>query len=382
MNADIIVGGGGIIGLTAALALAHTGLNVHVIDAGPAEAHSIAARVYTINASAQKLLKTMGVWSHINAHDYCPVQQMLIWENQAPLNFDARTIGESQLGIIISENTLKNALIARIAEIADIQIFHNQPIEAAHLTPDGVQITTASQQHHSKQLCIADGGQSTLRRLLHIPYTEKSYHQDALICVIKTEYPHQNTAYQRFHEGNILAFLPLPDPQYCSIVWSHHQASRLRDLEESDFNHRLTQISEQRLGKIQRIGPLSQYPLISRQVRQYADQHWFIVGDAAHTVHPLAGLGLNIGLEDIANFLDLLHHKGYRLGSRRFINTYQRERQFHVSRYTWMMNALYACYQPKHLLMQPLRQWGLRSVQHSTFLKRFFIRQAQGLYCE
>ena len=229
-------------------------------------------------------------------------------------------------------------------------------------------------------LVIADGGESPTRKLLNIPVTTWPYHQHALIATVRTEKNHQQTAWQVFNPDGPLAFLPLVDPHYCSIVWSTRpdRALHLADMSEASFNQALTQAFAQKLGQASLASPRFHFPLMMRHSTRYAGNNWLLAGDAAHTIHPLAGLGLNMGLADIAACLNALDSSGKAEFTRKALGAWQRERKYAVWQAITFIEGLKTLFANPLPPVVSLRGLGLGLCDRLTPLKRLFIEQAAG----
>jgi 2-octaprenylphenol hydroxylase len=229
---------------------------------------------------------------------------------------------------------------------------------------------------------IADGANSPTRKKLDVPLTTWSYNQEALVATVSTEKPHQKTAYQVFNPDGPLAFLPLSNPNHCSIVWSTKpsRAQNLLKLNDDAFSSQLTQAFAERLGQVRLESARHQFPLQMRHVKHYVGKNWVLLGDAAHTIHPLAGLGLNVGLADISSWLhhlDSSKSKGH-LTSMNLLRAYQRERKFVVWQTILLMEGFKHLFSNSHRPITTLRGIGLRFCNEVSPLKRLFIQHAAG----
>ncbi|WP_019215751.1 FAD-dependent oxidoreductase [Legionella tunisiensis] len=382
---DVVVIGGGVVGLTAALAMAQQGFSTAVVDAGPLETNSEKpdSRVYAINQASQDLLQQLGAWPQLDKTRLSPYQRMYVWDatNGAHIEFDARMIAAQQLGTIVEESVLKQALLQEITQQTGITLFPKSEVTAVEQQADSITVSEASQSWQAKLLMIADGGNSPCRQLLKVPLTSWSYHHQAIVASVSTEKKHQKTAYQVFNADGPLAFLPLIDEQQCSIVWSTtpHAAKRLMALNDEEFSQALTKAFANKLGQVNVQGKRHQFPLIMRHAKQYTGKRWLLLGDAAHTIHPLAGLGLNVGLADVAAWLACLTDKGKgTLTSPRALGAYQRQRKYAVWQVIAMMDSLKTLFTSPFTTMIALRGLGLRISNHCPPLKRLFIAHAVG----
>ena len=381
---DVLIVGGGIVGLTTALAMAQRNYTVAVIDAGAlkADTSNIDARVYAINKASQSLLMKLGVWQHLDSARVSPYKKMHVWEgvNGASIDFDSRSIAAPDLGAIIEESILKQAILQQILAESTISLFPHCCVDEVCSSMQGVQISSQNVVWSGQLLMIADGANSPTRQKLNVELTTWPYNQKALVATVQTEKPHQQTAYQVFNPDGPLAFLPLSDPHLCSIVWSTDpkRVEQLMALDEQAFNAELTHAFAEHLGQVALVSTRYQFPLQMRHVKQYSGNHWLLLGDAAHTIHPLAGLGLNVGLGDVRCWLRLLDAANGALPSRKVLNAYQRERKSAVWQVILLMDGFKLLFGHSLAPITTLRSLGLRICNQITPLKRLFIQHAAG----
>ena len=384
---DVLVVGGGLVGLTAALAMARCGCQVALIDAGPlveAETKPVGPdkRVYAINKASIALLNELQVGRRMEHSNLAPYQKMHVWDaaNGAFIDFDARSIAEPYLGFIAEEWVLKAALLEEIKEHASIVLFPNTTSNSVRRVDQAIEIRGDQGAWQASLLLVADGAQSPTRAQLEVPLTQWSYGQKALVATVHTELPHQKTAYQVFTKQGPLAFLPLVDQQACSIVWSTElkHAEFLLSLSDSDFNQELTTTFSRRLGDVKLTSPRTHYPLQMRHVKHYVGKRWMLVGDAAHTIHPLAGLGLNVGLADVATWYHQVQRDKNALFSSKQLGLYQRQRKNAVWQTILLMEGFKFLFSSSFPPITTLRGLGLTGCNLVTPLKRLFIQHAAG----
>lgn len=378
---DVIVIGGGIVGLSAAAAMSQLGIHVALIDAGPLSANldSIDPRVYAINHASQSLLQSIGAWDRIEKSRISPYQRMHVWDSlsQAAIDFDARMVGRDRLGTILEESVLKQALLQQIST-QNICVFPNTTVTHILSTPEAMHINTDKATWQAKLLIVADGAMSTARKLLNIPMRSWPYHQHAIVTLIRTEKPHERMAYQVFHPDGPLAFLPLSDPHLCSIVWSisSAKAQTLMALADEPFAEKLAHVFEAKLGSCKVMGKRHTFPLHMRHTKQYSGSRWVLMGDAAHTIHPLAGLGLNIGLADLNTWLSYFNNGSVSQIPNKVLGAYQRQRQYDVWQMIALMGGLKALFSNPFSPVVALRGLGLSACHQLLPLKQWFIAQA------
>lgn len=382
---EVLITGGGVVGLSAALAMAQCGYRVALIDAGnlePSNTVTSDIRVYAINKASQNLLTQLGVWQHLDSSRLSPYRHMSVWDglNGAAIDFDSRQVAAAHLGHIIEETVLKNALLAQIKHHQLISLFPQSTLREVQYNESQIQVSNESHSWQGQLLIIAEGARSPTRDKLGVKLTNWSYQQQAIVATVQTEQKHLHTAYQVFHPNGPLALLPLVDQNQCSIVWSidTQDAESLMKLDEEEFNQALTKAFTNKLGKIKLISTRHQFPLAMRHAQNYVGKQWLLLGDAAHTIHPLAGLGLNIGLADVALCYRHLKENKKALTSAKVLAAYQRERKAAVWETILLMEGFKRLFSFSSQPVSALRGLGLTLCNQLTPLKRLFIQHAAG----
>lgn len=381
---EVLIVGGGIVGLTASLAMARRGYKVALLDAGDLKVDVSVPdlRVYAINKASHDLLAELGVWQVMEHSRLSPYNKMHVWDaaNGAVIDFDSRSIAAPNLGSIIEESVLKQALLQQVAQKPNINLFAQSPVSRVQTLAHGIRIYSDEQIWEGQLALIADGANSPTRNKLGVELTSWSYKQQAIIAKVSTEKPHLSVAYQVFNKDGPLAFLPLADPHQCSIVWSTqiNRAEKLMALDENEFSLELTKAFAGHLGTVHRISASQQFPLHMRHVKQYVGEHWLLLGDAAHTIHPLAGLGLNLGLADVFSWMQILDRNKSSLASKKALGAYQRERKAAVWQAILLMDAFKHLFGTSLAPITSLRNLGMRACNACTPLKRLFIQHAAG----
>lgn len=275
---------------------------------------------------------------------------------------------------------LRQALLSLVQQEANIRLFPHSRVQALQETADYITVQADKLAWQTQLLMIADGANSPCRALLNLSMTSWPYHQQALVALVQTEKSHQQTAWQVFNPEGPLAFLPLSQERLCSIVWSTRpgHANHLMSLADEAFNQQLGEAFARKLGEVAVMGQRYQFPLTMRHTGQYSGKRWLLLGDAAHTIHPLAGLGLNVGLADVATWLNCLEAANHQLTAHRALNAYQRQRKHAVWQVIAMMGGLKSLFANPLNPVVKLRGWGLTFCNRFSPLKRFFIEQATG----
>lgn len=305
---DILIVGGGIVGLTMAHLLADSSLSVAVLEAKPFKftwpCNDYDSRVSALNQESRQLLSELKIWPAITALRFGPYESMKVWVNETEgLSFDAADFGQDYLGMIVENKILLKALSDTLPK----EIEYLCPYTLESLS-DSTVYTQEGLALEAKLIIAADGANSWIREHANIGIKTYSYKQKALVATVSSEFQHSLTAYQKFLPTGPLAFLPLDDPYLSSIVWSvdEQEADALLQLSKIDFQIRLTDALDQRLGQIELKSEIHAFSLQMRHAEQYVKPQLALIGDALRTLHPLAGQGLNLGLKDAKVLADVI----------------------------------------------------------------------------
>jgi len=385
---DVAIVGGGMVGLATAIGLANADLNVVVIDAGTTHAVSgePKLRVSAINKASQQLLENLGAWQYLDERRVSPYQKMSVWDKDGlgKIEFDAHSISEAYLGSIIENDAISFALAKRVSEISNITHHEGQRLERIAFGEREAWLTLANGDNVSAAVVVAaDGANSWVRQQCHIPLTFWDYGHHAIVATVRTEFSHDATARQAFLPGGPLAMLPLYDDHLCSIVWSvaPSQAEQLLALDEVEFSKALTAALDGRLGLCQLVSDRQSFPLRMRYARHFARHRLILAGDAAHTVHPLAGQGVNLGFLDAASIIDTLrelHEQGQDLGEYAHLRALERWRKAEAMEMIATMEGFKRLFAGSNPFKKAIRDIGLTLVDNVAGLKTVFIKQAMG----
>lgn len=386
----VIIVGGGIVGATAACALAQAGIDIALVDAykpprnWPADPVDI--RVSALTRASQNILQAVGAWPAMVQRGVGPYDHMHVWDADSAgvLDFDAADTEFSELGHLVENRVTVASLWDRLEMLPDANIICPAKVADIQLDSTSAQILMDDGKKLETDILIAaDGRDSALRQIAGIQTTGWEYKQDGLVATVNTEKHHQFTAWQRFLPEGPLAFLPLKNGQ-CSIVWtlSHQTAQKYMALTDEDFLQNLEHASGGVLGKMQTVGPRGAFPLRFQYANQYAAEHFVLIGDAAHAMHPLAGQGANAGLLDAAAIAELIinaKQAGRPIGSHKLLRQYERWRKGDNLAMMSSMDIINKMYSVQNEGFRQLRGTGMSWVNQSGWLKNYFNRYAMGL---
>ena len=388
---DIIIVGAGMVGATLACGLAEEAeqLKIAIIDANKPnlnwDDHSYDMRVSAITRSSQKLFKDVDVWDKILEQRVSPYQDMFVWDagTSGEVHFDSADMGEADLGHIIENRVIVKALHQRMAELSQVELLCPEKLENITFNNDIVNLTLENKTELSANLVVAaDGTRSWVRQQADIAVKGWDFDQSALVTTVKTEKYHKDTAWQRFLNTGPLAFLPLTEG-YSSIVWSTSpsEAKRLTEISEDEFAVELEHAFESKLGKIESVADRAIFPLRLFETLNYVKPRLALVGDAAHTIHPLAGQGVNLGLADVASLVDVVVdaiNDKKDIGDLKVLRRYERWRRAENRSMLLAMDGLKRLFGSELSIVKDLRSMGLNLTNKITPLKNLIMKQAMG----
>ncbi|HEB54846.1 MAG TPA: 2-octaprenyl-3-methyl-6-methoxy-1,4-benzoquinol hydroxylase [Gammaproteobacteria bacterium] len=388
-DVDVLIVGAGMVGATLACALAPSNLRIVLLDARCPQQQwaddGYDIRVSAITHASQSLLQELQIWPYIEAQRLSPYREMHVWDasGNGEVHFDSAELGEPDLGHIIENRVIVRALHQRLASFDNVRLLCPIEMKKLDIDEDRAALTLADgTQIQSRLLVAADGGRSWVRQQAGIGLHGWDYDQSALVTWVKTERHHQETAWQRFQPDGPLAFLPLTEG-HSSIVWStdHEHAKALLALDESAFAEELATSFEQRLGRIEKIGPRAVFSLRYFETLHYVQTRLALAGDAAHMMHPLAGQGVNLGMADAAALAEVLleaHGKQQDLGSYSVLRRYERWRRADNCAMLFSMDAFKLLFSSRSESVRWLRNMGLNMSNRITPLKHAFMHRALG----
>jgi 2-octaprenylphenol hydroxylase len=382
---DIIIIGGGMVGMALACMLAkRTSLSILVLEA---KQHSSSSRVSAIALSSQKIFQSLQVWSDIRDKGVSPFRKIIAWDaaEKGEIVFDSHEMAESLLGYIIENNVIQTSLENKARQSAQIDIISPVLLTDVIVHEDAVECIADDGRIFKAKLAVAaDGANSWLRKKAGIDIEKLDYHQHAMVTTVRTALPHDETARQIFLGTGPLAFLPLSERHTSSIVWSlpDEEATRLMNLSAEDFQQALASAFEYRLGDVVAVEQRYLFPLSRQKTSRYIKDRVVLVGDAAHTVHPLAGQGVNMGLLDAASLVDviadaILHHRDF--SGKSVLRAYERWRKADNLMMFTGVDVIKALFASDKKPVQHMRSWGLNRVNSIRCLKNIFVAHAVGV---
>jgi 2-octaprenylphenol hydroxylase len=388
---EVVIVGGGIVGTALALLLARSariaadGILLLERDppAAPRPSDPFDLRVSAVSPANRALLLELGAWQGMDASRIANYERMVIWQEVTPpdspdvLRFDASELGEPDLGSIVENRALQAAMLNRCVE-EGVPVRRERAGQIA-FGDDAVTVELGAAQIAAQLLVGADGANSVVRDAAGISVQRHEYGQQAIVATVRGERGHAGTAWQRFLATGPLALLPLANGD-CSIVWSllDERVDALMTCAPAQFNAALTDASAGVIGRIELQSERAVFPLRSLRAARYVTDRCALVGDAAHVIHPLAGQGVNQGLQDAAALAAALAGRPAResVGARRALLRYERERRTGNAVMGGMVDGLDRLFARSGDLPLWAAREGMALVNRSAVAKRFFFTRA------
>lgn len=398
---DIAIIGAGIAGSALAAALGGKGLSIALVEAQPlakpelpagSELVDFDSRVSALTPRSRQLLQNVGAWEAIAGYRQCAYRHMTVWDADGTgcIEFDCSEVSAPALGHIVENRAIVSALLEQVTACPDISLFGGVGLQACSRPDDGqlVRLELADGEILEVDLLVAaDGALSRVRDMMAFKTREWDYGHRAIVTSVAVEQPHQDTAWQRFLPSGPLAFLPLAstgERHYCSIVWSLREelVDDLLAMDEAAFCSRLEDAFEHQLGRVLSCAPRFAFPLRQRHAIDYVQPGVALVADAAHTIHPLAGQGINLGLQDVAVLAEEILAgiaRGVTPGQQDVLQRYQRRRKGENLLMMAAMDGFKKLFEQEALPLRWLRNAGMRGVGQFKPLKQQLIRHAMGV---
>lgn len=385
LDTDVLIVGGGLVGAALALALKDSALSVLLLDERdaplPAAVDSWDPRVYAINGASRRWLERIGAWQQLDRQRLLPVQNMRIrGDAGGALDFSALEAGLAQLATILESRELQRALGLALQVCGNVTQLRGVAASAVTIDAEAARLTLADGRCLRSRLIVgADGAQSWLRSALGISPKAHDYRQFGVVANFALERPHYATACQWFRSDGVLAWLPLPGDRI-SIVWScpENLKDELLALDAQEFARRVAAAGAEQFGALRLITPPQAFPLRLTHVPGWVSSRVALVGDAAHTVHPLAGQGVNLGFGDVAELAGILHAEAVECcGDLSVLRRYERARREPVYAMQAFCHGLLQLFNNDNLFLRAARNFGLGLTNQSEWLKRQLVRQAE-----
>ena len=394
---EVVIVGGGLAGLTLAALLAQSrhkaSLGITLLDAAARPQFSaednISLRVSAIASGSTQLLESIGAWPLISESRLSPYECMRVWDESdtpdgaAALRFDAAEFAVAQLGFIVENIVLQDALLRQL-DATNVELRFASPMRALEQSGRQYKVELQGGECRVADLVIgADGARSFVRRAVAIETRQWPYHQTAFVAHLRPEREHKATAWQRFLRDGPLGILPLADGRV-SVVWSTtpDRAKRALDASDDALGTMLTDASDRVLGELEAAGPRGAFPLGAQHAARYVLPGIALIGDAAHAIHPLAGQGANLGLQDAAELaavLDAALQQGLHPGDKPVLRRYERARKGANASMLHFMTGLNRLFATDSRLVAELRSAGMRIFNRSGPIRERAVKVALGV---
>jgi len=405
----IVIVGGGMVGCALACAIASNplcaDLKIAVLEASSSEVElnktQFSARVVALSNKSRKFLQELGVWDDVVENRHCVYKSMEVWDGEGAgkIQFDCSDIRENQLGYIVENNIVVWALRKKIQDLAKVEFIPQarvKNIEFSEETNQSWQNIIVEESHVQKTISstlilAADGAHSSIREIAMLATREWDYGHSAIVTTVGTALSHQYTARQRFNSTGPVAFLPLFDAalgsersaHYCSLVWSADtgMAAKLMAMKDEKFSRELELAFEGTLGNIESVDQRYCIPLRQRYAKKYIRPGLALVGDAAHTIHPLAGQGVNLGLYDALALTEEIARSKKRefpLDDYSILQRYERKRQTHNLLAMATMEGFKRLFASEDPAVRLARNIGMNFFDQNAWLKSKLMEVASG----
>jgi 2-octaprenyl-6-methoxyphenol hydroxylase len=388
-RADVIIFGGGLVGLALASALDSSGLSAILVDPAdpsPRGDASFDGRTSAVSSSSMRMLQTIGVTDHL-AEPGCPIRRIAVADGLEPggLHFDAED--DEALGWMHENRHLRAALQARSDAGKNLWLMWKSKVTDVDRGDHGVSVSLADgRKLHAPVLVAADGRNSATREAAGIKIARWKYDHQAIVSVLRHERPHDHVAYEIFYPSGPFALLPMTDDEgghRSAIVWSvpNEDATGWLALNDEDFAAEAEAAMGGFLGKIEMLAPRSSFPLGFHHAAQITAQRLALVGDSAHAIHPIAGQGLNLGFRDVAAFAQVVvegARLGLDLGDAQLLDRYQRWRSLDALSVAFATDTLTRIYGVPGKTASAVRRFGMGLVGRITPLRNKLMSEARG----
>jgi len=392
VNVDVTIVGAGLVGCTLACLLSNHGLKVGVIDRNnPLKASKeseLEGRTVALNLSSVGIFQDLDLWNDIY-HSTTNFNRIYVWDStgSSPLEFLSEHVNEENLGYVASNNLIQSFLSKYIHKSKAIELYLDYEISSLEIDDTKTTILLSDGKQVTSPLIVgADGAKSFIRNKINIDTRTWSYDQKAFVASLKTNKPHLNTAWQVFTSTGPIALLPYDKAGNAnvSLVWSadNNYAEEINKFTKNDFSRELEEKTESILGNIEIIGDIYSFPLYQLHSKTYFSNRAVLVGDAAHSFHPLAGQGLNSGLSDVSCLFKLIaeyRRRAKDIGSKEILRDYEKRRKVPNLAMVALMELFKQGFESNNPWLKLSRNMAFKVASKNKILKRNLIKQAAGI---
>ena len=392
MKYEAIIVGGGVAGASLALLLGQAGMRICLLDKGfPSRVQQtdlFKGKTASLNLASIELFKKLGIWEKVDQHSK-EFTNIEVWDSEgsSAITFNAQDISESKLGKVAHNNNIVSSLFDLLQRLPDVDLLENETVLSINNGEELIEIKTDSGLNLTANLVVgSDGSMSSIRSLSSIPIRTWSYEQTAIVSLLESEIPINKTAYQIFTSTGPIALLPVTveGENLASLIWSADKvyADKLLSLGDSEFLEELKLKTEGKLGHFKIRESISSFPLHQLHAKEYFSERTVLVGDSAHTIHPLAGQGLNLGLSDVIDLSERilsLRREGRDIAEEQMLKAYSDSREKVNIRMVALMEAFKRGFGSKNPWIKLGRSLVFNVTNETKFLKKKFIKEAAGI---
>jgi 2-octaprenyl-6-methoxyphenol hydroxylase len=385
---DVIIVGGGMVGMSLGIALAQSQLTIAVVERDDLQSQLLPAfdgRVSAISHGSERVMRSIGVWPYMEAHGQ-PIYDIRVADGDslAHVHYNYKEVGELPMGHMVENRHIRAALLRRAEELSLLTIYPSTQLQT--LERDNFSATATLENGgilRASLVVAADGKRSRLRDEAGISTIESGYGQTAIVCTIAHEHPHEGLALERFLPAGPFASLPMKGNQ-SALVWTEANAvaPAIMAMDDETLVAEIMPRLGDWLGQVRPIGKRFSYPLQLTLATRYIDTRLALIGDAAHAIHPIAGQGVNVGFRDVAVMEELITDAlrlGLDIGSQRLLEHYQRWRRFDAMSMGAITDGINRLFSNDVAPLSVARRAGLSVVNRTPFLKQLFMKDAMGL---